>query len=586
MRRFCIYIVLVFNLLSLSSLGQSTLQWISIDSIEKNGFYRNHGVNKEKRTVGVIFHNPTQTEKEFYIRLNNPHLNEIDVIGPKGDTLYHTGDRHPFDSRPVRFWDFVFPIRIAAGQTDSIQFSIEHFGERLNYFFESYSKDEFLQRRDLNVFLTGSFIAVYLMLSLGFFFLGIYRREAKNIYFSLFIIITGNWIINDQGVFFEYLWPNDTNLQDKFGTYFNTSSTGLLFFLIYFLEVFKEKVGSVAKNTIYVLSVFVIGRSILVLVIPDLIEEVSLKSTLLQISSLLMLICSLILMSSLYKFIIKKEYIIEALGFALFFGFTIRIILRQQGIDFFSVPKLDNFLFAVVQVLTVLIFTISNILAYRRSKRLQYEKNLVEAEQREREISKRIIDAQEYERTNIGKNLHDQLGGLLATMKIRLQMLKNKKMSPEGKEVDDVLRIVDRSSEEMYNIVDDLVLPEMNGKGLQEILKNRIEIISTNTGIVIDLRILEKNIPDDVSIKIYRIICELLNNSIKHSGCDRISINISSKEKEMLIHYSDNGVGFNKSSIRERHGLKNIESRVEFLKGSIDLDTRPGNTSYRITIPI
>lgn len=65
MRRFCIYIVLVFNLLSLSSLGQSTLQWISIDSIEKNGFYRNHGVNKEKEQWGLFFITPHKLKKNF-----------------------------------------------------------------------------------------------------------------------------------------------------------------------------------------------------------------------------------------------------------------------------------------------------------------------------------------------------------------------------------------------------------------------------------------------------------------------------------------------------------------------------------------
>lgn len=583
MRLLFIFIIVGFELLSISGFAQTNTEWVKNEEVEQNGFYRNYGNNLEERTVGVIFNTTDKPEKDYYIRLNNPHINQIFVINRKGDTLYHTGDRLPFNSRPLNSWDFVFPIHVSAGTTDSVRFVLQHLGENLHFFVESYSQEEYLSRRDTNIFLVGSFIAIYIMLFLGFLFLGIYRREAKNIYFALFIIVTGNWIINDQGVFFQYLWPNNTALQNKFGTYFNTSSTGLLFFLIYFLEVFKEKIDTVSRYTIYTLSGFVIGRTILVLIYPDLMSEPFTKYTLLQISSVFMMGCSIILLWGLAWFIVKKEYTVEALGFGLFFLFTIRIILRQQGIDFLSFPRLDKFLFAVIQVITVLIFTISNVLAYRRSKRLQFEQNLLETEQKEREISQKIIEAQEYERTNIGKNLHDQLGGLLATLKIRLQMMKNK--VSENKEVDDAIPIVDRSSEEMYNIVDDLILPDLNGKGLKDLISNRVAILRANTGIAIELNMEGVSISDGTSMKIYRILCELLNNSVKHSGCDHISIRMLMTQKEMHIHYSDNGIGFDARTIEGRHGLKNIESRVKFLKGSIDLNSRPGNTSYFITVP-
>jgi len=583
MRLLFIFIIVGFELLSISGFAQTNTEWVKNEEVEQNGFYRNYGNNLEERTVGVIFNTTDKPEKDYYIRLNNPHINQIFVINRKGDTLYHTGDRLPFNSRPLNSWDFVFPIHVSAGTTDSVRFVLQHLGEHLHFFVESYSQEEYLSRRDTNIFLVGSFIAIYIMLFLGFLFLGIYRREAKNIYFALFIIVTGNWIINDQGVFFQYLWPNNTALQNKFGTYFNTSSTGLLFFLIYFLEVFKEKIDTVSRYTIYTLSGFVIGRTILVLIYPDLMSESFTKYTLLQISSVFMMGCSITLLWGLAWFIVKKEYTVEALGFGLFFLFAIRIILRQQGIDFLSFPRLDNFLFAVIQVITVLVFTISNVLAYRRSKRLQFEQNLLETEQKEREISQKIIVAQEYERTNIGKNLHDQLGGLLATLKIRLQMMKNK--ASENKEVDDAIRIVDRSSEEMYNIVDDLILPDLNGKGLKDLISNRVAILRANTGIAIELNMEGVSISEDTSIKIYRILCELLNNSVKHSGCDHISIRMLMTQKEMHIHYSDNGIGFDARTIEGRHGLKNIESRVKFLKGSIDLNSRPGNTSYFIAVP-
>ena len=86
-------------------------------------------------------------------------------------------------------------------------------------------------------------------------------------------------------------------------------------------------------------------------------------------------------------------------------------------------------------------------------------------------------------------------------------------------------------------------------------------------------------------LKFYRIVSELLTNSIKHANCNKINISISKNEKEYIIDYTDNGIGFSKQVIRN-HGLNNLENRVQFLHGTIDFYSVPGNTHYSIHLPL
>ena len=108
----------------------------------------------------------------------------------------------------------------------------------------------------------------------------------------------------------------------------------------------------------------------------------------------------------------------------------------------------------------------------------------------EKENSDKIIAVQEDERDRIGKNIHDQLGGLLAAAKIKLQTLKLKQNDEElDQNIDQIITIIDRSSDEMYNVVDELVPPMMEGKSFDAIIQSRIEIFEKNSDIKFDINI-------------------------------------------------------------------------------------------------
>jgi signal transduction histidine kinase len=124
----------------------------------------------------------------------------------------------------------------------------------------------------------------------------------------------------------------------------------------------------------------------------------------------------------------------------------------------------------------------------------------------------------------------------------------------------------------------------MEGKDLNAIIQSRIEIFEKNNDIQFNINIPSIYIEPKLMLKFYRIIAELINNSIKHAQCNKINIQFLQTENGYTIDYTDNGIGFNQNLTRN-HGLNNIESRVKFLHGNIDFYSTPGKTHYSIHFP-
>jgi signal transduction histidine kinase len=89
------------------------------------------------------------------------------------------------------------------------------------------------------------------------------------------------------------------------------------------------------------------------------------------------------------------------------------------------------------------------------------------------------------------------------------------------------------------------------------------------------------------SLNIYRIVQELINNSIKHANASEILVQLLQKDDELMITVEDDGIGFDTEKVKTGMGTGNIASRVNFLKGEISVHTRPGEgTSTLVTIPV
>lgn len=571
--------------LSLISKGEHAFPWYSQDTLLKNGVFKNYGFISEAKSFGVIFNNPSNQPITYYLKINNPHINKLVVFNTKGDTLFLTGDQFQFNSRPVYFWEYVFPIKLDPNSRDSIRFDLYKNGETLAFHTLMFPEKNFPKIHDAHLYFYSTFLSISIFLVLIFIFLGIYKNETKHYLFAAFIFTSAGWALNERGIFFQYIWPSNIALHERIDTFFATPSLGFVIFILFFNETYKSLISKRLKSVLIFTLFFLPIRTILVFFYPDLNDSPTIKTNLLRISTFIVIVMILVFILNLIRFGIKRILFLDTLGFIVYFSYLLKLALRQNNLDFILTERFHGFAYPLMQTVTIGIFSMSNYLKYRKERKEKQDEENEIALNREKEMTEKILAVQENERETIGRNIHDQVGGLLATARIKLETIKLKNEDEQlNKDIDGIITIMNRSSTEVYQIIDELVPPTMKGETLSSIIKSRIEIIEQSTAITFKVEIEEIVLEQNLMLKLYRILSELISNSIKHANCKNIQINFSQNKTGYSLDYFDDGLGFN-NQIGRNHGINNIESRVKYLNGTIHFYSVPGKTHYSIHIP-
>ncbi len=200
-----------------------------------------------------------------------------------------------------------------------------------------------------------------------------------------------------------------------------------------------------------------------------------------------------------------------------------------------------------------------------------------------------MIEGQEVERERIAKDLHDSLGGLLSTIKLQFDNVQSKvKSLSKVKEYQNANKLIDAAVEEVRTISRNLQPGAMKDLGLIASLKDLFNRVDGKHYPEVTFQYF--NFPEKIdnmkALSIYRIIQELLNNAIKHSKAKEILVQLSKQDEELVILFEDDGVGFNPEKLeRQGMGLENIQSRVNYLKGNVHIDSQIGKgTTFLIHI--
>ncbi len=213
-------------------------------------------------------------------------------------------------------------------------------------------------------------------------------------------------------------------------------------------------------------------------------------------------------------------------------------------------------------------------------------RNITERKQIEQRILRNTIETEERERARFSEDLHDGLGPLLSTVKIYLELIAARKGNPEEQDkfikmTDELLQESIRSTREIAN---NLTPNLLNDFGLIEALSVYVDKINNTNTIQIDLTTDERinRLPSQTEVALYRVLCELINNTLKHAFGTLISIVISFQEDQLGIIYTDNGIGFDVqkmlSSRTKGLGLSNIISRVNAVNGTCLFNSEPGKS--------
>jgi two-component system, NarL family, sensor kinase len=199
------------------------------------------------------------------------------------------------------------------------------------------------------------------------------------------------------------------------------------------------------------------------------------------------------------------------------------------------------------------------------------------------------INTLEAERKRIAGDLHDELGPMLSAIKLQINHLE-----PED-EVENA--VLEKSSKQIDNIIQrfreisyDLLPNTLVRKGFIKATHEYISKLKTLQPLEIDFNTADFSLTPEREVNLYRVIQEIMQNTIKHARATILNISIIKKDKSIFLLTKDNGIGFNyneKSLEAKGVGLLSLQSRAQLLGGQLVVHTQPGSgTTFEIEIPL
>jgi signal transduction histidine kinase len=255
----------------------------------------------------------------------------------------------------------------------------------------------------------------------------------------------------------------------------------------------------------------------------------------------------------------------------------------------------------IVLLIVLLILFILGYQNLRRKKKIAEQDKLIQIQKLENVLKEHelheidiLLEGQEKERIKLANDLHDNLGSLMATLKLNFQNLKLQKGN--NAVVDDQLydktdALLDEAYQKVRGIAHTKNAGVIGNEGLVPAVQNiakKITIPNKLQVIVIPFG-LDERLENTLEVSIFRMIQEILTNAIKHAEASEITIQLTQHKKSLNIIIEDNGKGFNPKNINKKEGmgLANIEKKAEQMGGTFTIDSFKGRgTTIIIDLPL
>lgn len=257
----------------------------------------------------------------------------------------------------------------------------------------------------------------------------------------------------------------------------------------------------------------------------------------------------------------------------------LRLQKSEQEKDF--AIKMSNIYLALILgvavALTIIVFLLKR--NYSQKQRLQ-ERRMKQMEQEQQVMSlQSMVNGQEAERTRIARDLHDGLGGIFSTVKMYFSTLEHEN---EKLKQNEIFRksntLIDTASVELQRIAHNM-MPEVLVKlGLINAINDLCNQVNITKSLKVSLEVhgMNKRLPDNTEIILFRIIQELVNNIIKHAQATEAIIQFTKDQDRLSVVVEDNGIGFDsRATLNGNHsGIAAIKSRVNYLNGTLTFDSQ------------
>lgn len=229
-----------------------------------------------------------------------------------------------------------------------------------------------------------------------------------------------------------------------------------------------------------------------------------------------------------------------------------------------------------------------------KEKELELEKSKVDELLKNHELSSimNVLEVQEQERRRIAQDLHDRLGSMLSMVKLHFKNTEKnlEKLHQQNRdEYDKANELLDGACDEVRKIAHNLISGVLKKFGLVAALNDLKQTVEQSRQLEMEVLTtgLDERLDWDYELNLYRIIQELLSNTMKHARAKDVSIQFVRNNGNLNVVYADDGDGFIPGKVEEGMGMKNIASRLDKLNGIMAIDSgKGGGTTFTFDIRI
>lgn len=561
--------------------------------------YPNHTINakatKDFYWLTFTIKNQQHTDDVFYLQLHQPWL-KLAKMYRRTDSGFvmigQSGMKLNFGVRPYSHYDIVFPLALHNESSSTYLVFIDNRGYNLNILptlkgDQIFSTEEKKEYTFLGIFTGVMFFSILINI-----FLYLSLKEKIHLLYAQYVLSMMYWMYCSISFDFQYLYPN----LPSFAYISEYIASGLALItmanlITSFLQVTRE--NSRFKWAMDLLKYLFYGLMLACLIINYWFgQDIALKVLFLRIFvaaviTLTILFYIIAIEKILQRFMLAWLYVIG--GAFLIFGIIKHCVYLLSGnlnSSMQSIPN-DSQIGLAFEAIVIFMGIVYRYNLYKDEK----EKLLLQLTLNQKETLQKIVAAQEDERKRIAQDIHDDVGSTLGTLMLHISNVpENKIQNAQEAEAhyQKSIAIGRKAINDLRSISHDLLPKDFSEKGIFYILKKWVDELNVISNIRFTL-ITEgndKSIDNIFSITIYRIINELINNTLKHSQASLATIQLLITHTEIMVMLEDNGIGVSTNTGTKGIGMKNIYSRTDFLNGKINIDDSPAGTSIIIEIPI
>ena len=261
----------------------------------------------------------------------------------------------------------------------------------------------------------------------------------------------------------------------------------------------------------------------------------------------------------------------------------IHLIELMRGEEVIDLSTVDEWIGAFISVM------IFGGVILIRELFLSLKKAEIDRLRSERKVLHAIINTEENERKRFAKDLHDDLGPLLSTVKMSITAIAARADDPVDKDIiKNAGHVVNEAIATIKDISNTLSPHVLTNFGLVSATSSFIKKINKagDVNFSFNSNVGDKRLDSDIEAVMYRSVCELINNSLKHSGASNISIEINIHGNFIILQYNDNGRGFDPAILDDEEntgmGLSNIQTRVKSVNGIFVLESKIGEGMHSL----